>query len=538
MSAQLQWQNATIPSMLEDAVRKYGEREAISQTGTKISYAELFGMVCAFADLLLSLNVKRGDKVGIWLPNYHEWIVANLAIASIGAITVPINTRFRSIEAKYVLHASGISVLVTTDHFMTNHYLDMLEGIAPECKGVGDKPIASAALPALRHVLGVRTEDARTLPLSCVLGPPTTPSRELKARMAGTRAEDPVNMFWTSGTTGNPKGALCPHRVLENVWHYGRIMDYNAEDRCLAPLPFFYTTANYWVMLCALMHGACIVPLMEFTAEEALETIDREKITVTVGIPNTFIGYLRSPVFDKYSMKSLRRIWTGGATTPIELARSLVEKLGLEFLCQVYGMTETGGITMITPPAAPLEKAVASVGRPLPNFDLRLIDRQTGQEVGPGVDGELWVKTPYNLVSYYGMSAEESKNYFTDDGWYKTGDVMRRDEEDNYFFRGRIKDMIKVAGENVAAREVENAIFSHPAIVQVAVVGIPDPLRNEAIVAFVETRQETSEAELIAFCKERLAPFKVPKRFMFRSEWPITATGKIQKFLLVEELTK
>jgi fatty-acyl-CoA synthase len=529
---------STIPRLIETVAARYPDRDAVAQRGTTMSYRELFESVCSLSDVLLELGVERGDKVGLWLPNYTEWIVASLAVAAVGGVNVPVNTRFRAGEARYVLGASDVSVLITTDRFMTNDFVAMLESIVPECRGAGASPLSSAALPTLRHVLGVRTDDSRVLPLQHMMnGRPTTPSVALRERIDAADPDDVVNMFWTSGTTGTPKGALCTHRVLENIWHYSERLAYTEEDRCLAPTPLFYTTANYWVMLVALMRGACVVPLLEFTPDEVLGALESEKITVTVGIPNMFINFLKHPEIDNYDTSALRRIWIGGATTPVELVRDLTAKFGIEALHQVYGMTETGGITTITPVDADAETIAASVGRPLENFELRLVNPSTGADVSED-EGELWVRSPYNLKGYYGMTDAELAHHFTEDGWFKTGDILRRDEDQNYFFRGRNKDMIKVKGENVAAREVENVLFSHPAVIQVAVIGLPDAVRNEAVVAVVETRQPCSSDELLSYCKTRMAPFKVPSRFYFRDDWPLTATGKIQKFKLVQELAK
>jgi fatty-acyl-CoA synthase len=325
--------------------------------------------------------------------------------------------------------------------------------------------------------------------------------------------------------------------VLDNIWNYAQQLDHSHEDRCLAATPLFYTTANYWVMLVALMHGACILPLLEFTPDEVLTTIDREKVTLVVGIPNQFITYLNHPRFGSYSLQSVRRIWSGGAMLPLELAEKLVEGFELDSLHQVYGMTETGGITTVTPADLGLEEMVATVGRPLPGFELRLVDPSTGENVGPGREGELWVRSPYNPPGYYGMSAHDSSAYFADGGWFRTGDIMAHDERDNYFFRGRIKDMIKVKGENVAAREIEIVLFSHPQVVQAAVVGVPDPVRNEAVVAFIQTNGACDEDDILELCRSRLAPYKVPTKVIFRDNWPTTGTGKIQKYVLIEELT-
>lgn len=533
----MKWEPITIPRMFEAVAFRYPEREALVQGSTRLTYGELLEQTYRFANALVELGVQPKDKVAIWLPNYPEWVVANLSIAAVGGVTVPVNTRFKASEVEYILNAADVSVLIISDRFMTNDFLARLEEIVPNYRVASGNRINSDALPELRHVITVGAPSAGTIFYDeLIVQQSGAPSTEVRRRIDMATPDDPVNMFWTSGTTAKPKGALMSHTVLENIYNYSLIFGYGKDDRCLISTPLFYTTANYWAMIVALMYGACMVPLLEFTPSEALSAIDHERVTIMMGIPNMFINYLRDPDFDQYSMSSLRAIWVGGATTPPELIREIKSKMGVEILCQVYGMTETGGITSITPLNTSPELLSKTVGCVLPNYELRLVDPDTCKDVGFGEDGELWVRSPYNLLGYYGMPARQAAAFFAEGDWYRTGDVLQRDAEGLYYFRGRTKDMIKVGGENVAARDVENVLFSHPAVVQVAVVGIPDVKRNEAVIAFVETSEQVSEDELIEFCRQRLAPYKVPQSVLFESDWPTTATGKIQKFVLAARL--
>jgi acyl-CoA synthetase (AMP-forming)/AMP-acid ligase II len=528
---EVDWANMTIPAMLERSTRDFADREALIAGSTRLTYRQLLDEVRRVANALIDLRVSPGQMVGIWLPNVAQWPVVNLAAASIGAITVPINTRFREREAHYVLASSEVTVLFTTHKFLSNSYLDMLENIAPDL-GRDWTRIRSDYLPALRCVITLDDPTSRTLSWEAfVEGSTSQVTPELRDRLAELRSDAPVTMFWTSGTTANPKGALAPHRVVENIAHYARLLHYRPEDRCLASAPLFYTTTNYWVLLVALMTGACCVLQQYLTPDETLELLERERISVMIGMPSIFISLLAHPNFPTVPPEAVRCAWLGGAAVSERFLGELKEKLGLENLYQVYGMTETGGITTLTKGSAQLAAIAGSVGRPLPNFELRIVN-QAQEDVSFDEVGELWVKSPYNLVTYYGMSSEQLSVVFASDGWFKTGDQLSKDREGNYHFEGRLKDVIKVGGENVAAQEVESVLLSHPAVVQTAVVGVPDPHRSEAVIAFVQTTVPVDEEDLREFCRQRLAPFKRPQRVLFRGDWPLTATGKIQKYVL------
>jgi fatty-acyl-CoA synthase len=526
----------TIPGLLERSAELYRDREALVSGSARLTYRELTIEVRRTANALIGLGVLPRDRVGIWLPNFVEWPVANLAIASIGAITVPINTRLRTEEARYVLRAAGVSVLITTDRYMTNSYLDMLREISPEIDTTPDVDICSAELPALRRVITLSDPKDTTLSWPELLAAaPIDVSPELRSRIDEQRPSDAVNMFWTSGTTANPKGAVAPHRVLEGIAHYAESLGYSSSDRCLASAPLFYTTTNYWVFLVSLMTGACCVLTHSLSIEETLDAIDTERITTVVGMPNMFVSILEHPRLETISTESVRRAWLGGATVTPELIDSLKNRLGLEILVQVYGMTETGGITTMSRIDADSVSTASSVGRPMPNFELRIIDPETLEDIAAGEPGELCVRSPYNLITYYGMSEDELSSSVIEGGWFRTGDLFSRDDAENYFFRGRLKDMIKVGGENVAAYEVEQVLYQHDAVLQTAVVGVPDAKRSEAVVAFVQTSREVTEDQLQAHCRERLATFKRPSKYIFRTEWPLTPTGKIRKIELRQQ---
>lgn len=518
--------------MFEATVERDGSAEALVQGERRLTYHDLAVEVHRLAHALRALGVKRGDRVALWLPNYPEWVVANLAIGLLRAVTVTVNTRLKPREVGYVLSTAKVSLVITTETFMTNKYCEILEELLGRNALRGSR-ITSAAFPDLQTILTLEGERPWTLDYrKLVAEQPSDLGPELTQLLHEGRPDDPLSIFWTSGTTANPKAALTTHEVLANIWDFAQILEYGREDRCLVPTPLFYTTANYFAMLVAIMTGACILPLLRFTSDEALRVMEEEKATIAMGMTNTFLTYLKDPDIERGTIKTLRAILVGGATVPRDLALELKRKLGATTFCQCYGMTETAGVTTMTMPSESLEDSDGSIGYALPGLELRYVDPTTGEEVPPGVEGELWVRSPMILKTYYGMSADDLRLYFTPDGWYRTGDVILRDERGRHYFRTRIKDIIKVAGENVAAREVEMVLYEHPSVHQVAVFGVPDPERLEAIAAVIEPAAPVTADELLQFCRARLASFKVPRFFLFRDAIPLTPSGKIAKATL------
>lgn len=502
---------------------RHPDRTALISSDGRQSYRELATDVRRLANALLRLGVARGDKVGLWLPNYPEWIVSNLAVAAVGAVTVPLNARFRAREAAHVLRVGEVSVLVTTDAFLSNRYLEIVEELRP-------------GLPGLRHVITVRASRPWALEYRQLIEQePPELSPALRERLAAGRVEEPVDMFWTSGSTGPPKGALIPHTVLENVWNYNHIYRYSEQDRCIVPTPLSYGTGHYWGMLASLLAGAAMVLLREFTPHEVLAAAEREQATTLVGSPTTFARYVDEFQAVSARPEHLRLAWAGGAYFPLELARNLKRLLRVQVVGQVYGMTELAGIATMTRLEDSLEDATRSVGFALPGFELRLVEPQGGGDAGHG-PGELWVRSHMSALGYHGMSPEELATYFTEDGWYRTGDILERDAAGRFYFRTRLKDVIKVGGENVTASEIEQVLLEHPAIRLVAVFGVPDPRRSEVPVAVLEAVEPVGQEQLREWCRERMAPFKVPARFLLREALPLTVTGKIARADLKSEV--
>lgn len=525
----------TIPRMVMATCADHPTRTAVADGARSVTYAELRTEVTRLANALIELGVRPGDSVALWLPNYLEWVTADLAIMAAGAVCVPVNTRLKSDEVRFQLEQSEATVLITTTGFKTNDFAGILHGLGLHAR---DGRQRADAVPSLRHVVTVRESVPWALCYAdLVAAAAPEPSSELAARIAAAAPTDPATLFWTSGSTGRPKAAETSHVVLENIAVYCEKLGYTERDRCLVSTPLFYTTANYWAMLAALMCGGRVVLTQSFDAVDVWTAVARDGVTAMVGIPNAFIGYLAHESFRPEYLDTVRLVWLGGATVPPDLVTRLSTLPGgpgdqpRRAVLQVYGMTETGGITTLTALDDSPADTARSIGFALPNFELRLVSPETGEDVPDGVPGELWLRGPYVLRRYRNITEEQRAIAFHGD-WFRTGDLIQREPDGRYSFAGRTKEVIKVAGENVSAREVELVLYTHPAVAEVAVVGVPDPLRNEAVIAFVSAAGTVTPHDLVAFCAERMARFKVPREIVLADELPKTPTGKIQKPVL------
>jgi fatty-acyl-CoA synthase len=526
----------TIGDMLDETVEKYPDREALCFQGRGETYRELQQNVNKLAKGLIRIGIQQGDKVAIWMPNYSEWIYANLAIAKIGGVTVPINIRFKTSEVAYVLKNSKVTTLIMADKFLTNNFAEMAYEICPEIRNAAEGNIKSVALPALRKVISLK-EMQGTMPFSYVtesLGGGGS-SKELKQRQSHVKADDVVNVFYTSGTTGSPKGAMADHNILMNIANYIDWMQISNQDIIQAPSPLFYTTANYWCMLCPIMSGAKICLATYFTLEEKLKQISEEKVTVTVGMAKTWVDIVDFLKEHPYDTSSLRIAWTGGGPITTDDLEAITKRV-VPKIVSLYGMTETGGITTMTRLEDPLDVLSSTIGKPLPNFELKIADKETGAPLAPGKPGELCVRGPYVIKGYLNMSKEEQSIYFDKEGWYHTQDILREHENGYYSFVGRIKDMIKVGGENVSLTELDGFLQKHSKVKMASSIGVPDKAKQEVPLAFIEKKEgeNISEREVIEYCKSKIASYKVPKYVRFVKDWPTTSTGKIQKFKLKE----
>jgi fatty-acyl-CoA synthase len=518
----------TLGQMLDEAAARDPAREAIVFRDERVSYGELKARADAFALGLVALGLTRGDHVVLWMPNRVEWNVAHLGIAKAGGVTVTCNSRYKALEVEYVLRQSDAKALILADRFDAAgvDYLELLREICPA-------DASRRRLPALRHVivLGERVPaGGRSWAEVEALGRGSDP-RVLEG--VGVTPEDPAAMLYTSGTTGEPKGCLLSHgNVYYKCRVYTALHEWTARDRYFVPVPYFHIFGCMGGTAANCLVGSTQVVMDVFDPAEAMRLIEAERVTVFSGVPTMFITILNHPDFGRYDLRSLRTGSIGAAPVPVEIMRRILDGkagLGMDALV-VYGLTEATGGTHWTRPGDPLEKRVATVGLPTPEIEDRVVDPVTGAPVGPGVEGEVCVKGPTMMMGYY--KKPEATAEKLRDGWLHTGDMGVKDREGYLKITGRLTDMIIVGGFNTYPAEIENFFLRHPRVLDVSIVGVPDPIMGEAVMVFVipKTGESVTAEEIVAFARGKIANFKVPKYVEIVDSFPLTGSGKVQKF--------
>jgi fatty-acyl-CoA synthase len=514
----------TVPGLLDEQAARFGAREALVGGGTRLTYAQLRDEVRAFAKGLHALGVRKGDHVAILMANRPEWIVADLAVCMLGAVMVAVNTWVTARELCYVLAHSDAKILIASDHFLKYDYFAMLGELEP----------LAAALPRLERIVHVGARGYKdSLPFADVFARARAVADEEIARAA--RAIDPQDvcyLLYTSGSTSTPKGVQLQHYALiENMWHIGERMHVSERDRLWLAVSLFWGLGCENALFNLLTHGGCVVLQEHFEPGEALRLIEAERCTLFYGTPNMAQAMAEHPDRPARDLSSLR---SGGTVGTPEQIRRVVD-LGAREICNIYGLTETYGNCAVTDAAEPLDIRTSSVGAPLPGVDLRIVD-ECGRPVAPGEVGEIRVKG-YVTVGYY-KDEEKNRAAFDADGYFVTGDLGTLDAQGRLYFRGRIKEMIKTGGINVAPVEVEETLMAHPAVKLACVTGVPDARRDEVIAALVvcEAGQSVAEADLLAHCRRALAAYKIPRlvKFVNEADLPLTVTGKLQKNRLAE----
>ena len=493
--------------------------------GFAYSYAEFADEVDRVARGLMALGVAEGDRVGIWSPNYAEWVLVQYATARIGAILVTINPAYRSSELEYVLNQSGISVLVAVESFLTSDYRSMITE-------VWDR------VPTGR-VIYIHTGDWDGLLEAAA----AVSQDRLERRSAGLGPDDPINIQYTSGTTGFPKGATLSHRnILNNGYFIGEACKYTPDDRVCIPVPFYHCFGMVLGNLACTTHGsAMVIPAAGFDAAATLHAVAAERCTSLYGVPTMFIAELGEPSLDSYDLSSLRTGIMAGSPCPIEVMRQVVDQMNMSEVTIAYGMTETSPVSTQTSAGDPLDKRVTTVGRVHPHVEIRIVNPETGQTVPRGARGEFQTRG-YSVMLGYWNDPERTAEAIDADSWMHTGDLAVMDDEGYVNIVGRIKDMIIRGGENVYPREVEEFLYTHPDIVEVQVIGVPDARYGEEVMAWVQLSDgaDTTESDIKDFCRGAIAHYKVPRHIKFTDTFPMTITGKIQKFKMrdqsIEEL--
>ncbi len=506
----------TIGENFDRIAATYGRHDALIDRagGRRWTYAQLHADVTALAHGLLRIGIDKGDRVGIWAPNCAEWTLLQYATAAIGAILVPINPAYRADELAYVLDHAGIRLLVAASFFRTSDYAAMIDDVRPNC-------------PGLERVVLIGGADWQALP------DPAGDPDALAARQATLSPDDPINIQYTSGTTGHPKGAtLSHHNILNNAHEVGETLRYTEQDRICVPVPLYHTFGMVIGNLGATTHGACLVyPAPAFDPAATLAAVAQERCTSLYGVPAMFIAELAEADFDTYDLSSLRTGAMGGAPCPVEVMKQVVDRMGMTEVTIVYGMTETSPVSTQTRTDDPVHRRVSTVGRVHPHLEVKIIDPETGVTVPRGVPGELCTRG-YSVMLGYWRQPDKTAEAIDAARWMHTGDLATMDADGYVNITGRLKDMVIRGGENISPREIEEFLHTHPDVRDAQVIGVPDARLGEEIMAWVQPRPgaaSLSADDVRAYAKGRLAHYKIPRYVHVVDDFPMTASGKVRK---------
>jgi fatty-acyl-CoA synthase len=515
----------TIGANFERTVRRSGDREALvsRHQGLRYTYAELAEAVDRLARGLLAVGLKKGDRLGIWSPNCAEWALVQYATAMLGVILVNVNPAYRTTELSYALRQSGCRMLIAARAFKSSDYVAMVDEVRGE-------------LSHLERVSFLDSPDWSEL----LDGGERIDPEQVRELSAGLDFDDPINIQYTSGTTGAPKGAtLSHHNILNNGYFVGEFCRYTERDRVCIPVPYYHCFGMVMGNLACTSHGSCmVIPAPAFEPGAVLETVAAERCTSLYGVPTMFIAELEHPDFESYDLTSLRTGIMAGSPCPEKVMRQVIERMHMEEVGICYGMTETSPVSTQTAADDDLERRVGTVGRVHPHLEIKIVDEE-GHTVARGATGELCTRG-YSVMLGYWQDEERTAEVIDPARWMHTGDLATMDEVGYVAIVGRAKDMVIRGGENVYPREIEEFLHGHEAISQVAVAGVPDERYGEEIAAWVIVREGFSitEEELRDYCKGKIAHYKVPRYVSFVDELPMTVTGKIQKFKLREQATE
>jgi fatty-acyl-CoA synthase len=533
----------TIGAAFDRTVARYPDRPALiaRQQDVRWTWRAFGERVDALAAGLLALGLQAGERIGIWSPNNAEWAVTQFATAKAGLILVNINPAYRLSELEYALNKVGCRALVTATAFKTSDYVGMINTLAPELRHARPGHLDAGKLPALRAVIQIGDSHAPgTIPFDSVYAMGEAPQRAQLQELTKTlQFDEPINIQFTSGTTGLPKGAtLTHHNILNNGYFLGEAMRYTEHDKVCIPVPLYHCFGMVIGNLACMTHGSAMVyPSEGFDPLATLQTVAEERCTSLYGVPTMFIAELDHPEFAKFDLNCLRTGMMAGAPCPIEVMRRCIRDMHLTEMTIGYGMTETSPVSTQTALDDPIERRVSTVGRAHPHVEIKIIDTE-GRIVPHGVPGEFCTRG-YSVMLGYWDDEERTKQAVDATGWMHTGDLATMDADGYCNIVGRIKDMVIRGGENVYPREIEEFLYRHPKIQDVQVFGVPDPRYGEEICAWVKLRPgETMTADDVRdFCRDQIAHYKVPRHIRFVDEFPMTVTGKIQKFIMRDRMT-
>jgi fatty-acyl-CoA synthase len=534
----------TVGALLDRIAAQHGNRPAliVRHQNVRLSYAEFARRAEALAAGLLALGLEPGDRIGIWAPNCAEWVLTQFATAKAGLILVNINPAYRRAELEYALNKVECKALILAPALKTSDYLAILNDLAPELKSSTPGRLAAMALPHLRTVIRLGAERTPGMMNFDEISPRGGAAEKKRLdELTGTlQFDDPINIQFTSGTTGFPKGAtLTHHNIVNNGYFIGEAMRLTPEDKLCIPVPLYHCFGMVLGNLACVTHGSAIVyPAEAFDPVATLETVAAERCTALHGVPTMFIAELDHPRFAEFDLSSLRTGIMAGSPCPIEVMKRVVDRMNMREVTIAYGMTETSPVSTQSSIDDPLEKRVSTVGRVQPHIEVKMIDT-AGKIVPRGTPGELCTRG-YSVMRGYWADEEKTNDAIDAGGWMHTGDLATMDDGGYVNIVGRLKDMVIRGGENVYPREIEEFLYRHPKIQDVQVIGVPDRKYGEEVCAWVKLRAgaTATEDEIRDFCKGQIAHYKIPRYIRFVDGFPMTVTGKVQKFAMREETMK
>jgi fatty-acyl-CoA synthase len=531
----------TVGELLEVQAKKYPEHEAVvyADRDLRMNYRE-FNMLCRKAARgLMKLGVKKGEHIAAWSSNTPEWVVSQFATGKMGAVLVTVNTNYRTAELEYLLKQSDSTTIILMEQFKDASYIDMVYEIVPELKTSEPGKLESSTLPYLKNVIVMGEKRfPGTYSWQDILDmADDVTEEELDEQMATLEQNEVINMQYTSGTTGFPKGVMLTHsNIVNNAYNVANAMKLTDQDRLCIPVPFFHCFGCVMGTLACATVGATMVPVQEFSPKAVLETVEKEKCTALHGVPTMFIAELNDPEFEKYDLSSLRTGIMAGSNCPIEVMKAVNEKMGAKEITIAYGQTESSPVITQTRTNDPLELRVETVGKALPEVEVKIVKPGTMEEVPRGVQGELCTRG-YHVMDGYYKNPDATREAIDAEGWLHTGDLAVMDENGYCRVTGRLKDMIIRGGENIYPREIEEFLYRHPKVLDVQVVGIPDSVYGEEVMAWIILKDGESATadEIKEYCKGKISKHKIPRYLEFTESYPMTASGKIQKFKLREQ---
>ncbi|WP_257883496.1 AMP-binding protein [Roseobacter insulae] len=534
----------TVGQLLEQSAARYADNDAliVPYQGLRWSYGELNRQADEMAAGLLALGFAPGDRLGIWAPNMAEWVALQFATAKAGLILVNINPAYRLAELEYALTQTGVRGLITVPTFKTSDYIAMLNELMPELAGSKPGQLKAQKIPSLRWIITLgETATPGAITHEEVRAGATNATRvQVQTLGLALQFDDPINIQFTSGTTGRPKAAtLTHHNIVNNALFTGLQMKLNHEDRMCIPVPMYHCFGMVLGTLCCVAHGATMVFASPgFDAESTMRVVETERCSALHGVPTMFIAALDSPGFAERDLTSLRTGIIAGAPCPAELMKRIMSEMHMDQITIAYGMTETGPVSTQTTVDDPVARRVETVGRVLPHTEIKIVDDK-GHITPRGTPGELLTRG-YCVMPKYWNDPEKTASAIDEARWIASGDIATVDDEGYFQIVGRIKDMLIRGGENIFPREIEDFLYTHPAIEQVEVIGAPDQKYGEEVCAWIRLREghTATEEEIRAFCKGQIAHFKIPRYIRFVDEFPMTITGKVQKFVMRAQMAQ